>query len=404
MALACLLLAVANRGAAQTPETPVSTQEEGAADRARFRLGPLRFTPSVALTNLGINNNVFNEPDDPKNDTTAAFGPAVDLWLKMGPARLSGRTSGQYLYFKQYDSQRSWSTTDEGRVELPLGRVTPFAIGSYSNTRQRLGYEIDSYAHRRTETVGVGTDLELGGKTKITLAGTRDHLMFDDEAFLGVDLATVLNRTSETEQLRLRYKLTPLTTFVVTGSAVQDRFELDPNRDANSYKVLSGFEFKPFALIAGTASVGYRWFNPLKSVMPEYRGVVASVDAKYAVAATQVNVKVSRDLTYSFEITEPYYALTDVNLTLTQRINPVWDLVGRGGWQSLDYARFASALSPGGRVDQVRQYGGGIGFRLGRAIRLGFDTTYYRRRSPTTAGRDYEGLQSGVSITYGIQS
>jgi hypothetical protein len=127
------------------------------------------------------------------------------------------------------------------------------------------------------------------------------------------------------------------------------------------------------------------------------------VDAKYKVGSTQLNAKVSRDLTYSFEPDQPYYTLTDLTLSITQRITSAWDVVARGGSQTLNYSRFASALTPGGRVDRGHQYGGGVGYRMGRTFRLGFDTIYYSRRSAANAGRDYEGLRSGVSISYGTQ-
>jgi hypothetical protein len=108
-ALACLLLAVtAARASAQT-------EEADPADSARFRVGALRFTPSITLTNLGVDTNVFNDANNPQRDTTAAIGPAVNLWLKAGRSRLSGKVSGQYLYFNNYDSQRSWGTSDEGK-------------------------------------------------------------------------------------------------------------------------------------------------------------------------------------------------------------------------------------------------------------------------------------------------
>ncbi len=82
------------------------------------------------------------------------------------------------------------------------------------------------------DTIGIGADVDLGGKTKLTFHGARSSVAFDrDETFLGIDLANALNRTSNTEQLQVRYKLTPLTTFVTTVQAAQDRFELDRLRD-----------------------------------------------------------------------------------------------------------------------------------------------------------------------------
>jgi len=113
---------------------------------------------------------------------------------------------------------------------------------------------------------------------------------------------------------------------------------------------------------------------------------------------------VSRDLAYSFEPTEPYYALTDTTLIITRRVTSAWDAIGRAGLQSLDYSALTSTPgSAGDRIDRGRQLGGGVGYRVGRSVRVGFDTTYVRRRSAASANRDYEGFRSGVSISYGTQ-
>ena len=95
--------------------------------------------------------------------------------------------------------------------------------------------------------------------------------------------------------------------------------------------------------------------------------------------------------------------MTDLSLSATQRITAAWDITARGGWQALDYSRFAAALTPADRVDKGRQYGAGVGYRFGRTVRLGFDAAYYRRRSDVDVGRDYEGFRSGISLSYGIQ-
>lgn len=390
-----MLLAAPGRAAAQDDDPAAS---------ARFRVGPVRFTPAISVTNLGVNTNVFNEVDNPRSDTTAAIGPVVNAWMNVGRSRLSGRASGQYLYFDKYADQRAWGTSDDGRWEFPLGRITPFVTGSYTNTRQQQGYEIDVYARQRTNTLGGGADIQVGGKTKVTVSGTRGQVAYDDNAtFLGVGLAGTLNHKSDIEQVQVRYTLTPLTTFVVGGLLAQDRFDADPVRDANSTKIMPGLEFKPFALVSGTVAVGYRWFRALDKTTPDSQGVIATVDARYVIGPTRLVAKVSRDLTYSFEPDQPYYTLTDLTLSATEQLSSAWDIVGRGGWQSLDYSRFATSLAPVGRVDTVRQYGAGIGYRVGHTVRIGFDTTYYRRRSAAEADRGYEGYRSGISISYGIQ-
>ena len=395
--LACLIIGGVAQDRAAAQDIP-DTAEPG-----RFRLGPLRFTPSIALTSLGIDDNVFNEELDPKQDTTAALGPAVNLWMKLGRSRATGKVSGQYLYFSKYTNQRAWNTTDEGRWEMPLSRLTPFITGLYANTKERPGYEIDSRAHLRSNAIGLGTEFHLSAKTSAVLTATRSAFAFDEgETFLGADLATALNRHSDAEALQLRFKLTSLTTFVAGAEAIQDRFTFGPVRNADSIKVLPGFEFKPSALISGKVFVGFRRFNALDETLPDFAGAIAAVDATYVHGATRLSVKVNRDLAYSYELTQPYYALSDLGLVLTQRITDVWDVVGRGGLQTLEYQRLQSILTASTRTDTIQQYGAGVGYRLGQTFRLGFDAVRYRRQSSELTLRQYDGLRFGASISYGL--
>jgi len=392
---------------------PVAAQQQaGAADpevdpteTARFRFGPLRFTPSIALTNLGVDTNVFNDANNPKQDKVGTFGPATDLWMHFGRSLLSGKTSVQYLYFDQYDSQRAWNSAHWAKWEVPLARLTPFVEGAYSNSRNRAGYEIDSRIRLIDQSVGVGTEVALSSQTRLVLSAARMRTAYDDrESALAAEAATALNRWSNVERMQLRYKLTPLTTFVVDAEAVQDRFASETIRNTDSISVLPGFVMKPSALISGRVSVGFRNFTPLQAALiPPYRGPVAVVDATYILRATRFGVKVGRDVVFSSQAQQPYYVLTDATVLLTQRLTYTWDVVLQAGRQVLDYTAITTSLaSADPQVDTINQYGGGVGYRLGRMFRFGVDSIYFRRRSSNVALRDFEGLRVGASITYGL--
>ena len=235
------------------------------------------------------------------------------------------------------------------------------------------------------------------------LGANRLRLTFDqDETFFGANLAAALNRTSDTADVKLRFKLTPLTTFAVNAGGSADRFSLDPIRNSDSIKVLSGFELKPFALISGKALVGYRRFNALDPGVPDYTGLVAAVDANYTVSVTRLAVKFNRDLDYSYEPVQPYYALTDIVVSATERVTHAWDIVARGGWQSLAYSQLVSATPFPDRVDKTRLYGAGIGYWVGEILRIGVDANYYQRTSDTLTQHGYEGLRVGASFSYGL--
>jgi Putative beta-barrel porin 2 len=383
---------------------PVSAQDvPEPEDLARFRLGPIRFTPAIALTSIGVDTNVFNEFEDPKQDFTMAFGPKVDYWVRLGRARLAGRSSVDYNYFHEYDSQRFWDTTNDLKLSVPLNRVVPFVGGAYSRTRQRPGYEIDARAKRTQATARAGVDLRLGARTTVTLAAARQQHEYDaDEEFLGRDLSRALNNDSDSLELTFARHLTPLTTFVVAAEQRRDRFEHSPERDADALRVVTGFDLKPFALISGNIRVGWRDFRTTDALVPDYAGVVAAGELAYALRATRFGVRLRRDIEYSYEQFQPYYLLTDVNLEVTQRITAAWDVVGRIGRQMLDYRTVAVDDSIG-RTDRSWRQGGGLGYRLGEYIRLGVDVDRYERSSDISL-RTYDAWRIGGSVTYGIKT
>jgi hypothetical protein len=383
--------------------SPAGAQDTPAPeDAARFRFGPIRFTPVLSISNLGVDTNVFNEADNPKRDVTAVFGPRTDYWVKLGRARVIGETRVDYFYFRDYDTQRSFGTTNRGRLEVPLARLVPFVGGEYTNTRRRTGYEIDARARRTLVGGSAGLDILVGGRTMLRGQVSSEHHRFSDDTFQGVSLSQRLDRDSTALALSVRHDLTPLTTWIVLAEQQRDRFMLSQERDADSVRAVTGFEFKPFALISGKGVVGYRRFSTLSSVVPDHTGLVAEADLAYVMRATRITGRVQRDVTYSFEAFEPYYLLTDFGVTVTQRLTRVWDVVGRGGRQLLDYQAVGISNTPA-RTDRVRQIGGGVGYHLGEFVRFGVDTERVSRRSPLTS-RTYEGWRTGVSITYGMKT
>jgi hypothetical protein len=53
------------------------------------------------------------------------------------------------------------------------------------------------------------------------------------------------------------------------------------------------------------------------------------------------------------------------------------------------------------RIDRVSTYGGGVGYHLGKALRLGFNVDNSKRTSPIVDWT-YQGLRYGTALTYGL--
>jgi hypothetical protein len=78
------------------------------------------------------------------------------------------------------------------------------------------------------------------------------------------------------------------------------------------------------------------------------------------------------------------------------------DIVGRFGVQRLGYVdRAGVAATLVNRTDYVHSYGGGVGYRVARRTRVGFNADQVHRTSAVNL-QAYNGLRFGMSVTYGF--
>jgi hypothetical protein len=370
----------------------------------RLQFGPLYINPLLALTNAGVDNNVFNEPDStgPKRDFTMTVTPAADMWLRLGPSWLRGNVKEDLVYFQTYSSQNSANTSFSLNWVLPFNRLTLNPGLAYLNTNDRPGFEIDARAPR-VETDYNGT-LELRLASKTFLGARIDSRTTDyapGEEFNGTNLRQELNRTVTTAGLTLRYQATPLTSLMFEATREEARFEFSPLRDTDSTLLSGGLKFDPAALLKGSATVGYRDFRPLSSLVPGYQGTIAAVNLSYVpISTTLLSGTYVRDVQYSYDVNQPYYLQGGATASINQQIFGPVDVVARIGAQRLEYRVRTDAPVDPNRVDHVTTYGGGVGYHMGSDLRIGFNVDQYRRRSDIESN-EYTGLRYGFSVTYG---
>jgi hypothetical protein len=161
-------------------------------------------------------------------------------------------------------------------------------------------------------------------------------------------------------------------------------------------------KFDPQALLKGSATVGYRDFQPKAPGVPAYQGATLLADLSYVAAGTtKLGVQAMRDVQYSFDVNQPYYLQTGVNASAAQQIFGPVDVVGRIGLQHLRYRERAGLTVLGGeRTDIVHSYGAGIGYHIGNAVRVGVNADHDNRESQLSS-RQYAGWRYGLSFTVG---
>jgi hypothetical protein len=392
---------------AACPAVPVRAQTDGGPDPAkvRVRIGPLLMNPTIALTNIGIDRNVFNEPDEqhPKQDFTFTLTPATDIWLHAGRTWVTAKLLEDVTWYQKYASERTANNSYNVGWIVPLTRVSFKANWSYRNARERPGFEIDARSRRKEISYNGSGEIRALSKSFIGVTATRAQTAFDkDQVFLGANLRDELNRVSTTKGITLRHQLTPLTSVTVAATRVEDRFDFSALRDSNSTAVSASVAFDPFALIKGGATFGYRDFKPVAGDVPGFTGATAAVDLSYTwMGMMRVSANAVRDIQYSYDVNQPYYLLTGIGGSIAQQIFGPFDVVGRIGAQTLAYRdRVGRVVEVSNRTDNLRTYGVGVGYRMGKELRLGFNVDKTHRLSDVSRRR-YNNLTFGSSVTYG---
>jgi hypothetical protein len=178
---------------------------------------------------------------------------------------------------------------------------------------------------------------------------------------------------------------------------------LSPIRDADSFRVMPAVEFAPDAVITGRAAAGFRRFDPRDARVDQFAGFVGNANVGYSLlGATRFSLDASRDVAYSFDPATPYFLQTSGRLTVSQRVGGPVDLILTGGRDRLRYQGLEGLTAPE-RIERTRTVGGGLGYRLGRSLRLALIYDVTERVSNQFDRRGYERRRLFGSATYGRQ-
>jgi hypothetical protein len=410
--LLCPALSVAQ--SLPAPSSRPSETIDEVRKNARVHVGPFYLTPAIRLKELGVDTNVFNDGTggDPRSDFMFNVSPQADLWMPIARRALfSVAAATDLVWYAEYTTERSIDPQFTARGELYLNRLTFFAGNAYLNTRQRTNYEIDLRSRSVLNDAQAGVAYRVTPKFSVEVAGRRGVLEYDaEDSYQGVSLQESMNRDTRGVSVAAKHKLTPLTTLVARVDRFTEAFPFSPERDSTSLKVMPGVEFKPRALISGSAYVGFRRFTPDdEAALPEYTGVIGQVGLSWTLkGSTTFGVNFSRDVSYSFEPTQPYYVSNSIGAAVRRALGRRFDVIVSGDRHVYDYRELQIGLpvvpeEPAGpRVDTTWVYAGSLGYRLGPANRIGFGVSYWQRESTTAKFRNYEGLRIGSTVTYGF--
>ncbi len=376
-------------------------------ESARTHLGPVYVTPSLALDELGLDTNVFNNATE-LSDFTFTVTPGANLAVPFGSRGVvTASTFAEFIYFNRYSSERSINPDIKVRGDLSLNRVTIFVSPSYNNSRRQPSLEIDQRVRHSNTSVTGGGLLRVSQRLSIETSGDVSRVSYDEGSiFDSTSLRETLNRRTQSASLSFQHDVTPLTRASLRTTYSVERFDYSPARDATNVSVVPSVEFKPLALISGSVAVGVRRFRPENPLIQDFSGVVAHANLAYTLqGSTRFRFMADRDLTFSYSQQAPYYVINQYGVGVDRHLGGRFDATVGIDWLTHSYKTIigiepAPATPP---VDRLTTWSLGVGYRLARARRVGFEVTYRERDSNTSLFIPYSGLRVMWSVDSGIQ-
>jgi len=395
----CLLPALLAASAVSAQEPP----PRDPVDDATIRFGRVGLTPVLTIRDVGRDNNVFNEAANPKSDFTATFSPKLDVLVHPGPVLLTLTTTSDYIYYQTYTSERATNVGSTLRADFTFGPVKPFVSAGGGNAKDRVNREIDARARHRDRAYAAGVRVQVYEGLFVSAGARQSTTAFDGDAtFRGENLADALNEKMEALDGTVGVALTPLTSVSVVVTKQRDRFDLSPDRDSDTLRVMPTVTFSPLAILSGSAAFGYRRFTTLDPTVPDYHGFVATLTLSTTVRDKHhLETTFGRDVQYSYEEDALYYIETGVQGTWT------WEVAGpiearlTGGRARLHYQ--SPSLTEATDDDIAFTYGAGVAWRLREHLKVGVNADWRERTSERGADRGFDNRRIFANVTWGKQ-
>jgi hypothetical protein len=393
-------------GIALLMAAPAAAQITAPREAAQIEFGPLSLYPSLQILDAGFDENVFNDGTEPQRDYTLTVASRMLAVMRFGSNELLLQSGNDYLWFREFDSERSSNAQYAMRFNLSASRFKPFVGAERIRTRARRSPEIDVRARRIDRTVLAGLGFDLTPRTSLTASARMHDTAYDEgERFRGIALDEALNRSGRAADAGVRYAITALTTLAVTAGFEEETFDRSHLRDLKRYTIGPTLEFSPEAIIRGRVITAFELFEPEDPTLARRTGMAYQAILNWSLyGRTAFDLGAGRNISYSYQDTEPYYLLTNVRLDVTQPIGGRFELYGGLNLDHMAYRwRRGVPVAEGesDRVDTLRGGSGGIGVQLGRGFHFRVGVEKMRRRSVEDPRQNFDRTRILSAVTVG---
>lgn len=385
---------------------PAEAQISAPREAAQIEFGTLAFYPSFQIVDAGIDDNVFNDASAPQRDFTMTASSRALAVLRLGSNELLFRVGDDYVWFQDSTSERSNNMQYAVRFNMSASRFKPYIGAEYLRTRVRRSPELDARARRVDRNMLGGIAFEVSPRTAITASARLEESNYEEgEIYRTVELDAALNRSGRAADAGVRYAITALTTLSVTAGYEEQTFKESHIRDLTRYTVGPTLEFNPEAAIRGRVVTAFEFFKPDDPALSERLGVAYQALLNWTLfGRTAFDLGAGRNISYSYQDTEPYYLLTNARLLVTQPLPGWFEIYGGYDWEHMAYRWGQDSVGTpreSDRVDTLNAINGGVGMRLGQAFHLKVGVEQTRRKSIVDPLQNFNRTRILSTITVG---
>ncbi|MBM3295711.1 MAG: hypothetical protein FJY82_14505 [Candidatus Aminicenantes bacterium] len=383
----------------------------GLVRSARLRLGPLLFFPSLTLSNLGYDDNVYyGGPEKSRvRDYHATLSPGLKVyWPFRGTLIAWLRENPEYVFYLRESYQRalknSWAA---GARYLLFHRFALDAEYIREARRQRLSREWPVPVDDVVESWQAGVHFETARRTAFGLTAFARRLGYEEVAAgeAASALGRLFNRREKGAQAELFYQVFVDGYAFLLGRWMDYAFD-DPSqyyRNAREASLGLGIRFPLLGRLRGTLNLGYKNFEATAEGLKPYRGLTGDTGLDFQSGRFILRLAYKRDIVFSVYEGAGYYVEDGWGGGLSFRLTRVFKVdynyeAGRTaypGWIGEAESDFGAAS---GRKDRQIQHAFGLTVRLSKALGVNVAWNALRWRS-TLPSFDRSRNYLGVNLT-----
>lgn len=375
-----------------------------------LRWGPLRVRPTVELSQLGYDDNIFADNAQRESDFVTTVGPRLDGLLLVGHrAFVSFRNGVDFTLYRDNTEQNYTDYRNAARITFPWRSIGLFVEGEADRFRERPLDAQDIRAERDENELGVGLIFAPSERTEFELRHGVEQIGYTDPDELPGTPVTIgdrLDRHQSSYGGKLRYRLVGRTALTLETKFDRISFDDDYSRGRDSHvrSLLPGVDFGREGTLSGRLGVGLAEVDARDPIFKTVRETVARAEIVYRPNA-QVALRLDGSRVPGFSLSDDSvtYLNSEAALEASYYFNRLigFDLGSRRGT-----LEFPGSTAPTERKDRIQSYHGGLRLRisenaLGRRVEYRLRVTRYRRDS-TLDSEDQSRTTIGVNAVIGF--